>query len=45
MINPRGVKRKMSDYNPRPCKRQRTQSLVFAKRIMIVNLSEQYLKG
>ena len=35
-INPRGVKRKMSNYNLRPRKRQRTQRLVFAKRIRIL---------
>jgi hypothetical protein len=35
-INPRGVKRKMSNYNLRPRKRQRTRRLNFAKRIRIV---------
>jgi transposase IS4-like protein/DDE family transposase len=35
-INPRGVKRKMSNYNLRPRKRQRTRRLDFAKRIKIV---------
>jgi hypothetical protein len=35
-INPRGVKRKMSNYNLRPRKRQRTRRLDFAKRIRIV---------
>ena len=35
-INPRGVKRKMSNYNLRPRKRHRTQRLVFAKRIRII---------
>src|SRR5947199_1744885 len=39
-INPRGVKRKMSNYNLRPRKRQRTRRLDFAKRIRM--LSEQY---
>ena len=35
-INPRGVKRKMSNYNLRPRKRQRTRRLDVAKRIMII---------
>lgn len=35
-INPRGVKRKMSNYNLRPRKRQRTRRLDFVKRIRIV---------
>jgi hypothetical protein len=35
-INPRGVKRKMSNYPLRPRKRQRTRRLDFAKRIRIV---------
>jgi hypothetical protein len=35
-INPRGVKRKMSNYNLRPRKRQRTGRIDIAKRIMIV---------
>jgi hypothetical protein len=35
-INPRGVKRKMSNYNLRPRKRQRTRRLIIAKRIRIV---------
>jgi hypothetical protein len=35
-INSRGVKRKMSNYNLRPRKRQRTRRLDFAKRIKIV---------
>ena len=35
-INPRGVKRKMSNYNLRPRKRQRTRRLDIAKRIRIV---------
>jgi hypothetical protein len=35
-INPRGVKRKMSNYKLRPRKRQRTRRLDVAKRIMIV---------
>jgi len=35
-INPRGVKRKMSNYNLRPRKRQRTRRIDFAKRIRIV---------
>lgn len=35
-INPRGVKRKMSNYNLRPRKRQRTRHLDFGKRIRIV---------
>lgn len=35
-INPRGVKRKMSNYNLRPRKRQRTRRLDISKRIRIV---------
>jgi hypothetical protein len=35
-INPRGVKRKMSNYPLRPRKRQRTRRLDVAKRIRIV---------
>jgi hypothetical protein len=35
-INPRGVKRKMSNYNLRPRKRQGTRRLDFFKRIRIV---------
>src|SRR5437868_15015461 len=35
-INPRGVKRKMSNYNLRPRKRQRTRHLDVAKRTRIV---------
>jgi hypothetical protein len=35
-INPRGVKRKMSNYPLRPRKRQRTRRLDVAKRIWIV---------
>jgi len=35
-INPRGVKRKMSSYNLRPRKRQRTRRLNVAGRIRIV---------
>ena len=35
-INPRGVKRKMSNYSLRPRKPQRTHSLDFAKRIVII---------
>jgi hypothetical protein len=35
-INPRGVKRKMSNYPLRPRKRQRTRRIDFAKRIRIV---------
>lgn len=35
-INPRGVKRKMSNYNLRPRKRQPTRRLDVAKRIGIV---------
>jgi hypothetical protein len=35
-INPRGVKRKMSNYNLRPRKRQPTRRLNVAKRIRIV---------
>ena len=35
-INPRGVKRKMSNYNLRPRIRQRTRRLDFSKRIKIV---------
>ena len=35
-INPRGVKRKMSNYPLRPRKRLRTRRIDFAKRIRIV---------
>ena len=35
-INPRGVKRKMSNYNLRPRQRQPTKRIDFAKRIRIV---------
>ena len=35
-IDPRGVKRKMSNYNLRPRKRQRTRHLNVAERIRIV---------
>jgi hypothetical protein len=35
-VNPRGVKRKMSNYNLRPRKRQRTHRVDVAKRIRIV---------
>jgi hypothetical protein len=35
-INPRGVKRKMSNYPLRPRERQRTRRLDIAKRIRIV---------
>lgn len=35
-INPRGVKRKMSNYNLRPRKRQRTRRLDVSKQIRIV---------
>ena len=35
-INPRGVKRKMSNYPLCPRKRQRTRRIDFAKRIKIV---------
>jgi hypothetical protein len=35
-INPRGVKRKMSNYPLRPRKRRRTRRIDFAKRIRIV---------
>ena len=35
-INPRGVKRKMSNYPSAPRKRQRTRRIDFAKRIRIV---------
>ena len=35
-INPRGVKRKMSNYNLRPRKRQRTHSVDAAQCIKIV---------
>jgi hypothetical protein len=35
-INPRGVKRKMSNYNLRPRKRQRTRYLNVEERIMVV---------
>jgi hypothetical protein len=34
--NPRGVKRKMSNYPLRPRKRQRTRRIDFAKRIRII---------
>ena len=35
-INPRGVKRKMSNYKLRPRKRQRTRRLDVSKRIRIL---------
>ena len=35
-VNFRGVKRKMSNYNLRPRKRQRTRRIDVAKRIRIV---------
>jgi hypothetical protein len=35
-VNPRGVKRKMSNYNLRPRKRQHIRQLHFAQRIKIV---------
>jgi hypothetical protein len=35
-INPRGVKRKMSNYPLRPRKRLRTRRIEFGKRIMLV---------
>ena len=35
-VNPRGVKRKMSNYNLRPRKRQRTRRINVAERIRIV---------
>ena len=35
-INPRGVKRKMSNYSLRPRKRQRTRRIDFSKRIRVV---------
>jgi hypothetical protein len=35
-INPRGVKRKMSNYPLRPRQRQRTRRIDFAKPIRIV---------
>ena len=35
-INPRGVKRKMSNYSLRPRKRLRTRRIEFAKRIKIL---------
>jgi hypothetical protein len=35
-INPRGVKRKMSNYPLRPRKRLRTRRIEFAKRIRII---------
>ena len=35
-INPRGVKRKMSNYSLRPRKRQRTRRIDFAERIIII---------
>jgi len=35
-INPRGVKRKMSNYNLRPRKRQRTRYLNVEERIRVV---------
>ena len=35
-VNFRGVKRKMSNYNLRPRKRQRTQRVNFAERVKIL---------
>ena len=35
-VNFRGVKRKMSNYNLRPRKRQRTRRVDFTKRVRIV---------
>ena len=35
-INPRGVKRKMSNYKLRPRKRQRTRRLDFATQIRVL---------
>jgi hypothetical protein len=35
-INPRGVKRKMSNYPLRPRKHQRTRHIDFAQRIRII---------
>jgi len=35
-INPRGVKRKMSNYRLRPRKRSPTRRIEFAKRIRII---------
>jgi len=35
-INPRGVKRKMSNYNLRPRKRQHTRRVDYAERLRIV---------
>jgi hypothetical protein len=39
-MNPRGIKRKMSNYPLRPRKRGRTRRIDFAKRVR--SLSEQY---
>ena len=35
-INPRGVKRKMSNYSLRPRKRQRTRRINFSERIRVI---------
>ena len=35
-INPRGVKRKMSNYNLRPRRREHTRHIDFAKRVRLV---------
>ena len=35
-INPRGVKRKMSNYNLRPRRRGRTRRINFGKRVRLV---------
>jgi len=35
-INPRGVKRKMSNYNLRPRKREPARRIDFAKRVTLV---------
>jgi hypothetical protein len=34
-INPRGVKRKMSNYNLRPRRREHTRRIDFAKRVRL----------
>jgi hypothetical protein len=40
-VNFRGVKRKMSNYNLRPRKRQRTRRINFTARIRIIKLRKQ----
>jgi hypothetical protein len=44
-INPRGVKRKMSNYTLRPRKRQRTRRIDFTKRVKIVKRTVLRLSG